>query len=233
MGILQCVSFSGYVPLRRGRLISATWRRTPSRDFQGITFSAELSLEMIHTHVMSVVVIHGVTGIPHHRPSATSVFSHSTYHSAAHTAYVMPSVDSIRRESHAAKATPRKPRRESHAAKAAARRGTSFIHSQHKDVSSLSITGTLSTGSSIMVWLNLKYANNRPANYEFKTRQSNVFLLSLCQHNHRHHHLILCEWWEGWLNRNAIVWPTSLLAGCIATLIYLALSNKASMSPII
>ena len=102
MAILQCVPFSGYVPLRRGRLISATWRRTPSTDFQGITFSAELSLEMIHTHVMSVVVIHGVTGIPHHRPSATSVFSHSTYHSAAHTACVMPSVDSIRHESHAA-----------------------------------------------------------------------------------------------------------------------------------
>ena len=70
---------------------------------------------------MSVVVIHGVTGIPHHRHSAkrlsqiavissfgdhlrlaTSVFNHSPYHSAAHTACVMPSVDSIRRESHVA-----------------------------------------------------------------------------------------------------------------------------------
>ena len=69
-----------------------------------------------------VVPVHqSVTDIPHHRPPApnfselavvsclkihcriaSSVYMHSTRHLVAYTACVMPSVDSIRRESHAA-----------------------------------------------------------------------------------------------------------------------------------
>ena len=73
--------------------------------------------------------------------------------------------------------------------------------------------------------------HNRPANYEFKTRKSNIFLLSLCQHNHRHHHLILCEW-GGRVGLTGTLSLGLILACCIATLISLAFSNKASRSPV-
>ena len=102
--------------------VGAPGCRTPTEcRVHVVLCNAAVVQEAIHAYVSVVGVHHSVTGIPHYRPSAklisqiavfssfgvrwriaTRVFNHSTYHSIVHTACVMLSTDSIRRESHAA-----------------------------------------------------------------------------------------------------------------------------------